>query len=247
MKRNLVLLHGWGVNSRVWDSVLPSLIETFEVTTLDLPGYGSLTHELPDANLDSLATSVLDRAPASAIWCGWSLGGMVAMSAAVQQPDRFDKLVLVCSTPKFMQDDQWAYGSSETAMQNLSDQFEKDYAKALARFFLLQLGTAPDARSRSRELANEVFLEPQASWNTLRSGLNLLRSTDLRDSIKDIQCPTEVIVGTEDRVIPPEAGRFLAREIPNARLHEVEAGHMPFATSRDWFVKRLKQFAGANV
>ena len=216
MKRNLVLLHGWGVNSRVWDSVLPSLIETFEVTTLDLPGYGSLTHELPDANLDSLATSVLDRAPASAIWCGWSLGGMVAMSAAVQQPDRFEKLVLVCSTPKFMQDDQWAHGSSEVAMQNLSAQFESNYAKALARFFLLQLGTAPDARSRSRELAQDVLKDPAPSWQTLEAGLNLLRHTDLRPSLPKIKTETHVMVGTEDRVISPDAGRFLASEIPAA-------------------------------
>ena len=247
MKPNLVLIHGWGVNSHVWNDVLPALAETFQVTTIDLPGYGSMVDQPAGDNLSAMADVVLNRAPTSAIWCGWSLGGLVAMTAAMKQPDRVEKLALVCSTPKFMQDKQWTHGSGETAMQNLSDQFEKDYAKALARFFLLQLGTAPDARSRSRELANEVFLEPQASWNTLRSGLNLLRSTDLRDSIKDIQCPTEVIVGTEDRVIPPEAGRFLAREIPNARLHEVEAGHMPFATSRDWFVKRLKQFAGANV
>lgn len=247
MKRNLVLLHGWAVNSRVWDGVLPSLSKTFEVTTLDLPGYGSLTHELPEPNLDSLATSVLDRAPASAIWCGWSLGGMVAMSAAIQQPDRFEKLALVCSTPKFMLANQWAHGSSETAMDNLSAQFEKDYPKALARFFLLQLGTAPDARSRSRELAKKVLSESKASWKTLESGLNLLRCTDLRESLSKLTVETHVIVGTEDRVIPADAGRFVASQIPNAQLHEVDAGHVPFLTEPEWFIDHLKQSAGAKL
>ncbi len=246
MKPNLVLLHGWGVNSKVWNGVIPSLEQVFHVTTIDLPGYGSLADQPPGENLSDIADAVLDQAPASAIWCGWSLGGMVAMTAALKQPKRIERLVLVCSTPKFMQDDLWQHGSSETAMQNLSDQFEKDYPKALARFFLLQLGAATDARVRSRELANDVFSEPSTSWNTLQSGLNLLRSTDLRESIKNIQCATEVIVGTEDRVIPAEAGRFLAQEIPDARLHEVAAGHIPFVTSRDWFTERMKQFTGVK-
>lgn len=246
MKPNLVLLHGWGVNSNVWNGVIPSLEEMFHVTTIDLPGYGSQVDQPPTESLSDMVDAALSHAPESAIWCGWSLGGMVAMAASLKQPQRIERLVLVCSTPKFMQDTLWEHGSSETAMQNLSDQFKKDYPKALARFFLLQLGTATDARGRSRELANDVFSEPAASWNTLQSGLNLLRSTDLRASIKNIQCATEVIAGTEDRVIPAEAGRFLAQEIPDARLYKVAAGHIPFVTSRNWFVERIQQFTGVK-
>jgi len=246
MKPNLVLLHGWGVNSRVWDSVVPTLSETFEVSAIDLPGYGSMAAHDAGQDLDQIADVVLSQAPDSAIWCGWSLGGMVAMAAAMKQPERIKRLALICSSPRFMTGDQWEHGTSETVMQNLSDQFEKDFSQALARFFLLQLGASPDARTRSRELAQAILQEPAPSWNSLLQGLNLLRVADLRDSIANIQCPTEIMLGTEDRVIPAEAGRFLAREIPNARLHEIEAGHIPFLTSSDWFIDRVTGFAGAN-
>jgi len=231
MKPNLVLLHGWGVNSRVWDHVLPPLRETFNVTTIDLPGYGSKTDQHPGEDFQQIADAVLNEAPETAIWCGWSLGGMVAMAAAIQHPERIKRLALVCSTPKFMQEDQWAHGSSDSAMQNLSDQFERDY----------------DARTRSRKLAQDVLQGPNPSWTSLEQGLNLLRTTDLRESLTNIHCPTEVIVGTEDRVIPAEAGRFIAQAIPNAQLHEVDAGHIPFLTSGDWFVDRMEQFAGVKI
>lgn len=247
MKPNLVLLHGWGINSRIWDPVLPALLESFEVTTVDLPGYGSMVNEQPGEDLAKIADAVVSRTPKSAIWCGWSLGGMVAMVAAMKHPERIKRLVLVCSTPKFVQGDCWDCGSSELAMQNLSEQFEQDYSKALARFFLLQLGATPDARKRSRELTRAILQEPNPSWSSLEQGLNLLRATDLRESITNINCPTEVIVGTEDRVIPAEAGRFVAQAIPNARLHEVDAGHIPFLTSSDWFVDRVKQVSGVNI
>lgn len=246
MKPNLVLLHGWGVNSRVWDSVLPALNETFDVSAIDLPGYGSMASHDSGQDLDEIANVVLSQVPDSAIWCGWSLGGMVALAAAMKQPQRIKRLALVCSTPRFMAGDQWDHGSSETAMQNLSAQFENNYVKALARFFLLQLGTAPDARNHSRELAQQVLQEPAASWKTLKQGLDLLRHTDLRESVAGIECPTEIMVGMEDRVIPAEAGRFLASTIPDARLHEIDAGHVPFLTSHDWFIDRVRQFAGAS-
>jgi pimeloyl-[acyl-carrier protein] methyl ester esterase len=247
MKPKLVLLHGWGVNSQVWNAVLPELNKTFEVLPVDLPGYGSLVDHQSPSNLDQLADSVLDRSPESSIWCGWSLGGMVAMAAAIKSPERINSLTVVCSTPKFMQNNQWPHGSTETAMSNLSTQFEKDYRKALARFFLLQLGTAPDARSRSRELASEVFDSPEASWSTLESGLKLLHETDFRSTLAQIQTKTHVIVGTEDRVIPADAGRFLASQILQATLHEINAGHVPFLTHPQWFTQTLKQVAGAKL
>ena len=43
MKTPLVLLHGWGVNSQIWEEILPALSESFELHVLDLPGYGNDT------------------------------------------------------------------------------------------------------------------------------------------------------------------------------------------------------------
>lgn len=169
------------------------------------------------------------------------------MAAALLNPDRIEKLSLVCTTPKFLQGDGWAYGSSETAMANLATQFERNYSKALARFFLLQLGTHPDAREMSRQLAAGAIEGATPRWATLKQGLSVLGNTDLRKSVRTINLPTEIIVGTEDRVIPADAGRFLASQIPKATLHEVNAGHVPFLTSPEWFVDHLKKNAEANL
>jgi pimeloyl-[acyl-carrier protein] methyl ester esterase len=168
---------------------------------------------------------------------------MVAIAAALQQPERIERLSLVCTTPRFMQTDGWPHGSSETLMENLATQFERDYAKALSRFFLLQFGSAPDARTQSREIAKRVLAEPPAAWQSLEQGLNLLRTVDLRDQLGSLSIPTQVIVGKEDRVIPADAGRFLASNIPEAALVEANSGHIPFLVDPAWFVSQLREFS----
>ncbi len=244
MKRNLVLLHGWGVNARVWNSVLPRLSESFAVTALDLPGYGKQAHRRTGTDLEVLAADVLSRAPIYAVWCGWSFGGMIAMAAALQQPKRIEKLSLVCTSPRFMEDADWTHGCDESTLAKLATQFQQDYKKAVARFFLLQLGS--NERIRSRELVDTLTQAPAPSWNSLEDGLNLLRTIDLRDKLADIAIETSVIAGAQDRVMPRDGGRHLAERIPNAKLLETDSGHAPFITSPDWFVDQLQEFVGAN-
>ena len=79
----LVLLHGWGVNSAVWQPVTEQLSEHFCLYIVDLPGFGD-SEPLEHYSLQSICTEVLKVVPESAIWCGWSLGGLIATYAAIK-------------------------------------------------------------------------------------------------------------------------------------------------------------------
>ena len=79
---DLVLLHGWGMSSLVWDEILPELLENFRVTVIDLPGFGRSPIPGGEYDLDYLSKHVLNVAPKEAVWMGWSLGAMVAMNIA---------------------------------------------------------------------------------------------------------------------------------------------------------------------
>ena len=60
---DLVLLHGWGMSSLVWDEILPELLENFRVTVIDLPGFGRSPIPGGEYDLDYLSKHVLNVAP----------------------------------------------------------------------------------------------------------------------------------------------------------------------------------------
>ena len=138
MKPRLVLLHGWAVNSRIWNLILDQLRARYEVMILDLPGYGTQTDYDGDYDLDSVVEDVLSRAPETANWIGWSLGGTITLAAAIAQPQRFKKLQLISTTPKFLNSQSWNHGVDIEPFEALSLSFEANYSKSLKRFLLLQ-------------------------------------------------------------------------------------------------------------
>ena len=82
---HLVLLHGWGLNAKVWDCITPQLASHFTLHLVDLPGYGR-SGGFGAMSLEEMAQRVLENAPERAIWLGWSLGGLVASQVAYPIP-----------------------------------------------------------------------------------------------------------------------------------------------------------------
>ena len=85
---DIVLLHGWGMHSGVWEDVVELLMDSFRVTVMDLPGHGYSREMIPGHDLQNLCHAVSERAPSQAFWVGWSLGGLVAQQAALETPER---------------------------------------------------------------------------------------------------------------------------------------------------------------
>ncbi|NIR28520.1 MAG: alpha/beta fold hydrolase [Gammaproteobacteria bacterium] len=83
---DVLLLHGWGLNSDVWSPLL-STPGGFRLRTLDLPGYGRSSESECLHTLDALSTAVAAGIPGPAVWVGWSLGGLLALHAACRWPD----------------------------------------------------------------------------------------------------------------------------------------------------------------
>ena len=96
----LVLLHGWAMHSGIWGRLVDNLALDFRVNLVDLPGHGINRHIPLPRELDELAAMILSELP-PAIWMGWSLGGLVTLAAAMQQPEKVQKAILVSATPSF--------------------------------------------------------------------------------------------------------------------------------------------------
>lgn len=224
------MLHGWGYHAGVWREVESAATETTAAITttqaLDLPGYGSRTEDLFPDDLDAVVEDLLQRAPDSAIWAGWSLGGMLAMRAAILAPERVKALLLICTTPKFVRSPDWEWGMDSHQFEAFVSGLSQEYRDNYLRFLLLQTGDSVQARQLRKPIAEVLDSAPMPSLENLLNGLNLLRRIDLRNQLQDLKIPVRIISGAKDAVCFPGASSWMGSEL-DANLEQLMCGHFP--------------------
>src|SRR4051794_9207632 len=102
----IVLVHGWGMNARIFNELSAHLRARSEVCALSLPGYDGVP--TCGADLEAIALALSRRAPHRCVVAGWSLGGLAALEWARAAPEQIERLVLLGVTPSFAQRDDWA-------------------------------------------------------------------------------------------------------------------------------------------
>jgi pimeloyl-[acyl-carrier protein] methyl ester esterase len=239
---DLVLIHGWGLHSGIWNGLLPLLEVHFRVTCVDLPGHGRSTWN-GTAALDDMVRAVLAVAPVRAIWAGWSLGGLVALRAALLQPASVSALVMIASTPCFTRKPGWQSAMLPELLDTFASELEQDYQRTLNRFLALQVRGSSHATEVLKSLRATLQSGGPPQLAGLRAGLDILRSTDLRAEASQLQCQALLLMGERDTLVPSAAGAATLQLLPHAQLAVIDAaGHAPFISAPDSVANTLQRF-----
>jgi pimeloyl-[acyl-carrier protein] methyl ester esterase len=225
---DLVMIHGWGLHGGVWESFVPLLEPHFHVLRVDLPGHGGSDWS-EEKTLDDMVEAVLAVAPAAAAWLGWSLGGLVAMRAALLAPARVRALLLLASTPCFVRRPDWQCAMPPELLDTFAAELQQDYLRTLNRFLALQVRGSDKGGEVLRMLRNQLLAKGEPSPGALRAGLDILRNTDLRGGVGALACPVLLVTGERDTLVPGAAAGAAAELMPNAAVELIAgAGHAPF-------------------
>jgi pimeloyl-[acyl-carrier protein] methyl ester esterase len=237
---DIVLLHGWGLHGGIWEDVATALATHNRVTRIDLPGHGrSAAIELAD-DLAAVAEQLAAVAPAPALWIGWSLGGLLALQVALTVPAAVRGLVVVAGSPRFVRAADWPHAVEDAVLQQFARSLDEDYEATLGRFLALQVRGSADAGATLRALRARMLEQDAPRPAALRSGLKLLRESDLRARLGDIACPTRFIFGARDLLAPVAISAELLRHMPTARCDVIAgAGHAPFVSHAAQFIDLL--------
>lgn len=237
----LVLIHGWAMHSGIWGGIVDALATGFRVNLVDLPGHGVNRHIPMRRDLDAVTELILSEVPPAA-WIGWSLGGLVTLAAAIQQPRQVQKMILVAATPSFSKQTDWDCGVDQSAQQAFSKGLENDFAATINQFCVQTFGANRVQESLNR-LGGSSITEQLPTKNTLYAGLHLLYSTNLLPKLSECKIPSLFLGGSRDRTVRPESFAEAASLMPNAEAKLIPgAGHVPFISHKDEFLATIREF-----
>ena len=238
----LVLVHGWGMHAGVWMPLLPRLEKRWRVTMIELPGHGE--SDVLEGDVHEWARALLESAPESATWLGWSLGAMVSLAAAASAPERFEALVLAGGTPRFVREPGWECGMQKALLDSFANELFSSPERTMLRFLGLQVRGAENERETLKQLRSGVRQRPQAGREALRCGLDLLLQTELRPHLSGLRVPSLWLFGEKDTLVSAKTADHVRRLQPLARTHVIRsAGHAPFLSHPEACLKALEEAA----
>lgn len=245
---HLAFIHGWGMNGSVWNALIKPLSKHFTVHVLDLPGMGHSPTITP-YHLTAVADRVSEMLPDQTNIVGWSLGGQVAMQIALDQPDVVKRLVLVSTTPCFVNvtglstRPHWKVGVDVDVFEKFAINVEQDYHKTMLSFLTLQCLGSRSAGTTLRTLRKQFIARPQPNMHTLKGALDILLETDLRNSLAHIQQPALIIHGDKDTLAPLPGANWMSQYLPESYMRVITgASHAPFLSHQAEFMDALMQF-----
>jgi len=154
---------------------------------------------------------------------GWSLGGLRALYAALNAPEKFPGVILVGSTARFCAAPDFPHGLATARLRAMKVALRKEPEAVLRQFFA---DVAAPATLTPAEVEEKVAAALALGPEQLAAGLEELLVTDLRAQLACCAKPALVLHGRADRIIPSAAGEWLAAQFVFSRFVEFDGiGH----------------------
>jgi pimeloyl-ACP methyl ester carboxylesterase len=246
----IVFVHGLGGCWQNWLENIPHFARRHRVLALDLPGFGSSPVPEWEASIPNYGRLLLDFCDAVGVRdcavVGNSMGGFISAEAAIEQPERFEKLVLVSA----------AGVSSARVRRQPAEVAARMIVAAEPLLFQLQTRSFRRKKARSAAFATIFYspgeLPPELVWEFFQGGVRArsfvdalisLVGYDILDRLEEVEVPTLIVWGTHDYVVPPADALGYAQRLRNSRLEVFDrTGHVPMAERPVRFNRVLEEF-----
>lgn len=228
----LVILHGWGDDSRNWHKLQKQLADSHKVITVDLPGFGGTV--APDVawRLDDYAEFVRDflkkiKIASTYALIGHSNGGAIIIRGLATNLLQTDRLILLGS----------AGIRGEDKGRNKALRYMAKAGKVV---------TTPLPKTTKKSLRQKVYKAIGSDMLVVEHMQETFKNVvedDVRADASKVTVPTLLIYGSEDTATPPRFGGILQKSIKNARLEIIQnAGHFVYQDNPEETEKLIKEF-----
>jgi sigma-B regulation protein RsbQ len=228
----IVFAHGFGCDANMWRHVAPSFADEFRVVLFDHVGVGGSDLDQYDAakysSLHGYASDVLEMCHEldlhDVVFVGHSVSAMIGALAAIEEPQRFAKLVMVGPSPRYINGADYVGGFDEADIVEMLDSLESNYLGWSAAMAPVIVGNA-DRPELGAELT-ESFC--RADPAIARQFARVTFLSDNRDDLARVATPTLVLQCRHDVIAPIEVGEYVRDAIAGSTYVVLDAtGHCP--------------------
>jgi 2-succinyl-6-hydroxy-2,4-cyclohexadiene-1-carboxylate synthase len=234
---DLILLHGFTQTGRSWQAIAHALAGRYRPAAPDLPGHGDFSERRPAsfAACDAYLRAVADGSPVTL--CGYSMGGRVALHAALGLGDVVRRLVLIGASPGIADAAERAARAAADAA--LADRIEAIGVDAFVREWAAQPLFATMPRGVAAVVDEDRRRNTASGLAAALRGLGTGVMPPLWERLGELRVPVDLVVGEQDEKFRAIAAR-MAEVMPSARVHVVPgAGHAAHLEAPDALVELL--------
>lgn len=244
----MLFAHGFGCDQNMWRFVTPAFRDDFHCILFDYVGSGKsdLTAYDPDryATLNGYAQDVLDICEAldlnQIIFVGHSVSSVIGILAAIRQPQRFDRLILIGPSPRYINDPpDYVGGFEREDIEGLLDVMDKNYV-GWASFLAPLVMQNPDRPELSSELEGSFC---STDPYTARQFAEATFFADNRADIAKVSVPSLILQCSDDAIAPLAVGQYLHNHLPNSTFQLMQAtGHCPHVSHPEETIQHIRGY-----
>lgn len=242
----VVLIHGMFGDFLDWEPVLEPLSESCRVIALDLPGFGESSKARTEYSAEFFTTALHDLFAQlrlqNVVLAGNSFGGQLAMLYALHYPEIVSKLVLVNSGGfRNWTAEEIALTESRFTEQAIAAVTPQINAILFANVFSKRSETSVRyLEKQNSKLQRSDY--PAYAYVVARS-IHLSLTSYLMDRVRELRCPTLLLWGEQDPVLPLPQAEMALKYLKNGQLKTLPGcGHAPQLECPKEFVKNILPF-----
>jgi sigma-B regulation protein RsbQ len=243
----LVFAHGYGCDQNMWRLITPAFEDRYRIVQFDHVGSGKSDLSAYDpakySSLQGYADDILEICAAldvnHGVFVGHSVSAMIGILAAIKEPNRFDRLVLIGPSPRYINDAGYLGGFSEGEIQELLAFQEANYLGWSRSLAPMIMGN-PDRPDLEEELTNS-FCRTDPAVAKQFAAVTFL--SDNRADLSQLGARSLVLQCQEDIIAPLNVGEYVHRHLPDSELVILDSrGHCPHLSAPEETIAAMESF-----
>ena len=230
--RPMLFAHGYGCDQNMWRLITPAFADAYRLVLFDHVGSGKSDLTAYDhakySTLQGYAGDILEICAEldlqRTVFVGHSVSAMIGVLAAIKEPERFDRLVLIGPSPRYINDDDYTGGFTHADIMELLEFQDRNYLGWSSALAPAIMGNV-DRPELAEELTNSFC---QTDPEIARQFAAVTFLSDNRADLPRVTIPSLILQCQEDVIAPLMVGEHVHRHLPESQLVVMNAtGHCP--------------------
>jgi sigma-B regulation protein RsbQ len=246
-EKPMIFAHGYGCDQNMWRFITPAFEDRYKIVLFDHVGHGQSDAAAFDpaqyGSLNGYADDVLaicrELDLTDAVFVGHSVSAMIGVLAAIKEPERFDRLVLIGPSPRYINEGDYVGGFKQEDIEGLLDFLDSNHlgwSSTMAPVIMAN----PDRPELGEELTNSFCrTNPEIAKHFAR----VTFLSDNRADLPRVRTKALILQCSQDAIAPEVVGRYMHQNLPGSAFVLMKAtGHCPNLSAPEETIAAMEAF-----